>query len=306
MSRTDLRVDLPTGSWLGDASRRVPAATLRVAETIAVDVALDAHAGAAADGSTAVDGNDQQPTEGDPEVAATVRVGGTDRDRVEAALRDHERVSRVTTVERRGDVRTLRVVGRAPAYLPAARAVGLPIESTVEVVDGRAAVTVVGDQGRIEAFGRRLAGDGMTVGVAATGDDDPDRTLTEAQRDLVFEAVRAGYYDTPRRCTLTELAEANKIAKSTCSETLHRAEGRVMRRFVDGEGPFASEADDGGAAAGESASSETAAVDDEKFDAAERDADDRDDEESNADDHDADEFDAGDREEPVRSAATEP
>ncbi|MDB2275907.1 helix-turn-helix domain-containing protein [Halorubrum ezzemoulense] len=218
MSRTVLRLDLPAGSWLADASRGVPAATLRIAETIAVD--------------------------GDaPETAATVRVAGTDRDRVEDMVRGHERVARVTAVERRGDVRTLRVVGRAPVYLPAARAVGLPIESTVEVADGRATVTVVGDRDRIEAFGRRLADDGVTVGVAATGGDEPDRTLTEAQRDLVFAAVERGYYDTPRRCTLTELAEANGIAKSTCSETLHRAEGRVMRRFVDGEGPFDSPSD---------------------------------------------------------------
>ena len=286
MSRTDLRLDLPTGSWLGDVSRRVPAATLRVAETITVD---GAEAGADgpesnADGPAAADGDDRTATEGGPEAAATVRVGGTDRDRVVAALRGHDRVARATAVERRGDVRTLRVVGRAPAYLPAARAVGLPIASAVEVVDGRATVTVVGDRDRIEAFGRRLAGDGLTVGVAATGSDEPERTLTEAQRELVLEAVRTGYYDTPRRRTLTELAEANDIAKSTCSETLHRAEGRVMRRFVDGSGPFSSS--DASGANGETASAEAVALDGEAFD--------------------AEEFEARDREEPVRSAATEP
>ena len=281
MSRTDLRLDLPTGSWLGDVSRRVPAATLRVAETVAVDGSAPGSEApeSSADSSSPTDGDDRTATEGGPEAAATVRVGGTDRDRVEAALREHDRVARATAVERRGDLRTLRVVGRAPAYLPAARAVGLPIPSAVEVVDGRATVTVVGDRDRIEAFGRRLADDGVTVGVAATGSDGSDRTLTEAQRELVFEAVKRGYYDTPRGCTLTELAEANDIAKSTCSETLHRAEGRVMRRFVDGEGPFsASEADDDDR---EPAPSETVALDGE-------------------------EFEARDREEPVRSAATEP
>ena len=250
MSRTEFRLDLPAGSWLGDVSRSVPAATLRVAETIALD------------------GDDEG-------AAATVLVAGADRDRAEDALRDHERLARVTTFERRGDGRTLRVVGRAPAYFPAARAVGLPIGSTVSVTDGRARMTVVGDRDRIEAFGRRLAADGTTVGVAATGGDGPDRTLTEAQRELVFEAVRSGYYDTPRRCTLTEVAEANGIAKSTCSETLHRAEGRVMRRFVDGEGPFAP-ASDGGIERSETA----------RFD--------------------ADEFDADDGEESVRSPPTEP
>jgi predicted DNA binding protein len=259
MSRTELRLDLPAGSWLGDVSRAVPPATLRVTETIALD-------------------------DGDRETVATVRVAGTERDRVEAALRDHDRVERVTTVERRGDVRTLRVIGRAPAYLSAARAVGLPLESTVEVADGRAAVSVVGDKERVEAFGRRLAGDGMTVGVTATGDADSDRTLTEAQRELVFEAVRAGYYDTPRRCTLTELAEANGIAKSTCSETLHRAEGRVMRRFVDGAGPFAAAREDAAATGAEGAdASDATPLDGREFEAADR-----------------------DREEPVRPAPTEP
>ncbi|MEZ3163004.1 helix-turn-helix domain-containing protein [Halorubrum sp. RMP-47] len=259
MSRTELRLDLPTGSWLGDASRAVPSATLRVAETIAVDDA----------GGPGVD--DRVETNGN--AAATVLVGGTDRDRVERALADHDRVERVTAVRRRGDVRTLRVVGEAPAYLPAARAVGLPIESAVEAADGRATVTVVGDQDRIEAFGRRLASDGVTVGVAATGTDGSDRTLTEAQRELVFEAVRAGYYDTPRRCTLTELAAANDIAKSTCSETLHRAEGRVMRRFVDGDGPFAPGPDIEGRAAVNRSPSGAVALDADDGDADKLDAD---------------------------------
>ncbi|WP_017344357.1 helix-turn-helix domain-containing protein [Halorubrum sp. T3] len=279
MSRTRLRLDLPAGSWLGDVSRGVPSATIRVAETIALDD--DARRPADDDGSEALDDDGS-------DVAATVLIGGADRDRVEDALRGHDRVARATTVERRGDGRTLRVVCRAPVYLPAAQAVGLPMASTVEVVDGRATVTVVGDRDRVEAFGRRLAGEGVTVGVAATGVDGPDRTLTEAQRDLVFDAVRSGYYDTPRRCTLTELAEANGIAKSTCSETLHRAEGRVMRRFVDGTGRFDSASDRVGTAAAGTAFSETAAFD-----------------ERDADGPDADDLDA-DGDEPVRSAATEP
>ena len=260
MSRTALRVDLPTGSWLGDVSRAVQSATLRVTETMPVD--------------------DSAVTDGEATAVATVLVGGAKRDRVEAALRGHEHVARVITIECRGDVRRLRAVGRAPAYLSAARAVRLPVESAVTVVDGRATVTVVGDRDRIEAFGRRLAGDGVTVGVAATGTDGSDRTLTEAQRELVFEAVRAGYYDTPRRCTLTELAAANGIAKSTCSETLHRAEGRVMRRFVDGEGPFASASGAGDAAPD---APDTAPYNDGEFDATDPDG-----------------------EDPARSAATEP
>lgn len=206
MSRTELRLGLPTGSWLGDVSRTVPSSVIRVEEALTVDDAT----------------------------VTVVVVAGTDRGRVVDALCGHDRVDDATTVERRGDGRTVRVAGRPPAYLPAARDVGLPVASPVEVTDGSATVTVAGERDRIEALGRRLTADGVTVGIAATDAGTADRTLTDAQRELVFEAVSAGYYDTPRRCTLTELAAAHGIAKSTCSETLHRAEGRILRRFVDG------------------------------------------------------------------------
>jgi predicted DNA binding protein len=59
--------------------------------------------------------------------------------------------------------------------------------------------------------------------------------LTDRQRWLLHEAMERGYYDTPRRITLVELADELGIAKSTCSETLHRCEGRVMEQFVDGD-----------------------------------------------------------------------
>lgn len=47
--------------------------------------------------------------------------------------------------------------------------------------------------------------------------------------------IERGYYDTPRRCTLTELADELDLAKSTCSERLHRAEenSRLMTPFDD-------------------------------------------------------------------------
>jgi predicted DNA binding protein len=64
-----------------------------------------------------------------------------------------------------------------------------------------------------------------------------DQLLTERQQGLVRTAVDAGYYNTPRECTLTELAERLGIAKSTRSGALHRAEGAVIKRFL-ADGPL--------------------------------------------------------------------
>ena len=61
---------------------------------------------------------------------------------------------------------------------------------------------------------------------------DTEELLSERQREVLLAAVEGGYYDTPRGCSLTELAEKLGVAKSTCSETLHRVEEVIVKRFV--------------------------------------------------------------------------
>lgn len=56
--------------------------------------------------------------------------------------------------------------------------------------------------------------------------------LTDRQRQLLTEAVERGYYDTPRECTLTELATAIGVNKSAASGIRHRAEGRIIKTFL--------------------------------------------------------------------------
>jgi predicted DNA binding protein len=56
--------------------------------------------------------------------------------------------------------------------------------------------------------------------------------LTERQWEFIIEAVESGYYDSPRRCTLTELAEKFGVNPSAASGVLHRAEGRIIKEFV--------------------------------------------------------------------------
>lgn len=59
------------------------------------------------------------------------------------------------------------------------------------------------------------------------------RPLTARQRELLSLAVERGYYDSPRECTLTELAEAAGVSPSSASATLQRAEGSVVKQFLD-------------------------------------------------------------------------
>lgn len=61
---------------------------------------------------------------------------------------------------------------------------------------------------------------------------DPSELLTERQQEFITEAVKRGYYDSPRDCTLTELAKGFDVNPSAASGVLHRAEETIIKEFV--------------------------------------------------------------------------
>lgn len=56
--------------------------------------------------------------------------------------------------------------------------------------------------------------------------------LTDRQWDVIVKAITRGYYDSPRGCTLTELADELDVNPSAVSGVLHRAEERIIKAFV--------------------------------------------------------------------------
>lgn len=86
---------------------------------------------------------------------------------------------------------------------------------------------------RLSAFTGELTASEIPYHVlSVTQSPEPVELLTERQWEFVSEAVEQGYYDSPRGCTLTELAESFDINKSAASGILHRAEGRIIKEFI--------------------------------------------------------------------------
>lgn len=61
---------------------------------------------------------------------------------------------------------------------------------------------------------------------------DPVELLTSRQQEFLTTAIEQGYYNDPRACTLTELAEGFGVNKSAASGVLHRAEGKAIKEFM--------------------------------------------------------------------------
>ncbi len=63
---------------------------------------------------------------------------------------------------------------------------------------------------------------------------EADGLLTDRQREILELAVRQGYYEVPRASTLTDLADALDVDKSTVSTVIRRGEAQVISWFLSG------------------------------------------------------------------------
>jgi hypothetical protein len=206
MPTAKLRLTVPHGVWIGDLSRSHPAATLRVLAALA-------------DGDAGV---------------GLVEVTADDPGGLCEAMRGYDSVTDVEVFSCEGEEALVQFETSAPLLLLPAQGSGIPLELPFDIRDGQAVWEVTAPQDRLAALGRQLEEFGISFDVEWVQQAvEEEELLTGRQRELLQAAVESGYYDTPRRCSLTDLAEEVGIAKSTASETLHRAESKVVKQHLE-------------------------------------------------------------------------
>lgn len=167
---------------------------------------------------------------------ARIEILGHEADAALSKLDTYDTVSEVTVFEQEPDRVRVQIETTVPVLLNAIQAAGIPLDLPVEIVDGELELELTVSQEKLSTLGDTLDSFGISYTVECiTQETESDSLLTERQQWLLKEAIDRGYYDSPRRISLVELAETVDIAKSTCSETLHRAEGQVLKRYMNGE-----------------------------------------------------------------------
>jgi len=87
-------------------------------------------------------------------------------------------------------------------------------------------------QEQLSAFRDELDAGGIEYDlVQISGMDEAGDALTARQQEVVELAVEHGYYDSPRRCTLSDLADRLDVNKSVVSRILQRAEGHIITAY---------------------------------------------------------------------------
>lgn len=103
--------------------------------------------------------------------------------------------------------------------------------------DGSSTFVLVGTeadiQAAIEGVPPAVSVDVDRVGGEAVRPERVRGRLSDRQRTAVSAAVSLGYYETPRRATLEDVAAAIDSAPSTAGEHLQRAEAKLLTALFD-------------------------------------------------------------------------
>lgn len=171
---------------------------------------------------------------GDGATLYLARVPGTDTDRMERAVRAVDGIAFLAAHAVEDGVRCeLLAERRTPAQV-VLEGGGRVVEALVE--DSRVTVHArVPDGDAAAAIGAALddAFDDPETTLRSSAVDDDERRellhdLTDRQRDVLDFAYLAGYYETPRGISATELAERFDIARATLTQHLRTAERKVF------------------------------------------------------------------------------
>jgi len=201
-------LDLPDQVWISSLSRQFPAAEFTV---LAAMPSGDAGVGLV------------EITAGDIEPIVTTIDG-------------YDTVVSVTILEAQADRALVQFETTEPLLIRSLSEAGIPLELPITIVDGEVTLELTAPREKLSELGTLLDQFGIPFDlISITQSIDTQSLLTDEQYDLLEAAIERGYYDTPRTCTLTQLADVVGLAKSTTSEKLHRAEGKVIKEFVTGE-----------------------------------------------------------------------
>ena len=203
--RARFRMALPADIWVTELSTAFPAATFRLLTGVPTgDGALELGEVVADDPGRIVDAIGAHP-----DIRALDRLHTDDR----RAIAQYE-------------------VGEQGLY-EFLRGSSLPPEFPLTVDDGEMEFGLTATRSQFDAFGDALDDSGLSYDLLSlVHTDDEDDLLTERQRECLTVALRRGYFEVPRDCTLADVADSLGVDTSTASETIRRGQARVLKQFL--------------------------------------------------------------------------
>lgn len=204
MPKASLSIEIPDDAWVSDVSESHPDATFRVLSAFAADD----------HGVGVVEVEADEGTEGIVEEIA-----------------EHGVIADTEVLWNEGREALIEFETRKPMMLLAARRSSVPVRMPFEIRDGVGNWELTTSRERLSDLSSVFETMGISYELEYVHEVRSEEFLTDKQRNVMVTALDMGFYDTPREASLSDVADEVGVAKSTCSEILHRAEEKVVKEF---------------------------------------------------------------------------
>jgi predicted DNA binding protein len=210
MPLAKITITIPETMWIADASTAYPDVTFRVI-------------------STQYD---------DGTATGLFEIEGDDVLQILARANEKNDITGMDLLWKNAEKTVVQIETDNPLLLLPVSRVGVPLKTPFVISDGVASWEVFTSHSKLSELADEFDELGITYDLESVQEFDAvedDAILTARQREVLSTAFEAGYYDTPREASLTEVAESLDVTKSTCSDILHRAEGKIIERYIDSQ-----------------------------------------------------------------------
>lgn len=197
-----MSIEIPEEAWVSEVSTSYPNATFRVLSAFVNE---------------------------DRGVGVVEIEGGGDIPDIVQDMSGHDSVAEIDVLWTEGNEALIQFQTRRPMMLIAAKESKIPVRMPFEIRNGVGRWELTAARERLSELSTVLDQMGISYDIESVREIEPKELLTDKQRNLIETALDMGYYDTPRESSLSEVAEETGIAKSTCSEILHRAEEKIIK-----------------------------------------------------------------------------
>ncbi|MDP7659441.1 MAG: helix-turn-helix domain-containing protein [Candidatus Thalassarchaeaceae archaeon] len=207
-----ISIRLPEGHWAGDITRERHSVLLRVDEHMALPGGR-----------------------GLSSVVATSNSSVSNIDEFLEYLQEHSSIEEITVFDKHDDSLdlSLTIARKGGGFLKPLLKAKVTPQTPFTVRDGWVEWEFVTDHNHVKELVKALKKSGLPHRIHSLSKEAESRLLTIRQREIFDLAVSSGYYETPRRITLTGLAESAGVSKSTLCEMIHLIEKHIIDEFAD-------------------------------------------------------------------------
>ena len=101
------------------------------------------------------------------------------------------------------------------------------------VKDAKLNVDIIAERNKVDHFLDELEKRGIQVEIRSIGYYQKKVVLTKKQKKILKQAYNLGYFEIPRKLSLTNFAKKLKISPSALSETIRRINRKLAQNFLD-------------------------------------------------------------------------